>query len=312
MQIHHSLENFNAINPVVTIGTFDGLHRGHQLVLDNLKQFAKERGGQSVVFTFYPHPRIVTSPDKANLRLLTTKEEKIKLFRKYGIDHLVIYNFTKEFAALSYSEFVKNILLKQMKTKCLVVGYDHKFGKNREGGFDYLKQCAQEHNFELVQMKALSVGEENISSTKIRAALQNGNIQKANEYFGHEFSLHGVVVEGKQIGRKIGFPTANVEASDKYKIIPGYGVYAVKVEVEGKQLHGMLNIGSRPTFNKNADNRSIEVNIFDFSEDIYDKEITINFVDKIRDEQKFSGVEALVEQLKNDKQVALQILKSQY
>lgn len=308
MKIHHSLDNFEARSPVVTIGTFDGLHKGHQLIIDRLKKRARELKGESVVFTFYPHPRVVTAPNEHSLRLLTTKEEKIELFRKYGIDHLIIYPFNLEFASLSYAEFVEQILVDKIGTRCLVVGYDHKFGKNREGGYEYLKHCAERHDFLIEKMDALSVEGENISSTKIRAALQEGDIKTANHFFGHPFTLHGTVVEGKQLGRKMGFPTANIEASDKHKIIPGYGVYAVKVEIDGKSFKGMLNIGTRPTFNKNADNRSIEVNIFDFSENIYGKKITIWFVDKIRDEQKFPGIESLVEQLKTDRQTALKIL----
>lgn len=308
MKIHYSLENFKATNPVVTIGTFDGLHRGHQSVLDQLKQHAKNYEGESVVFTFYPHPRVVTAPNETNLRLLTTRVEKIQLFERYGIDHLIIYPFDAEFAKLSYSEFVKEILIDQIKTRCLVVGYDHRFGKNREGGFEYLKECARQHNFDIIKLDALSVGEENISSTKIRAALESGDIKKANNYFGHDFTLHGTVVSGKQLGRTMGFPTANVEASDKYKIIPGYGVYAVHVEIAGKKLCGMLNIGSRPTFNNNADNRSIEVHIFDFDADIYGEEITLHFVDKIRHEQKFSGIDALIDQLNQDKISAKKVL----
>ena len=309
MKIHHSLDHFQARTPVVTIGTFDGLHKGHQVVLDKLKDLAREMNGETVVFTFYPHPRVVTSPDESSLRLLTTREEKIQLFRKFGIDHLIIYPFNKEFSEMSYSDFVNKILVDKIGTKCLVVGYDHKFGKNREGSYAYLQECAHRFGFRVERMDALSVKDDNISSTKIRAALEAGDIRKANHYFGHEFSLHGTVVQGKQLGRKIGFPTANIEASDKSKIIPGYGVYAVMVEIAGNWYKGMLNIGTRPTFNKNADNRSIEVNIFDFSDDIYKEPITLNFIDKIRNEQKFNGIEALAEQLKKDKISALEILK---
>lgn len=309
MKIHYSLDQFQASAPVVTIGTFDGLHKGHQAILDKLKKLAGDMNGESVVFTFYPHPRVVTSPDESSLRLLTTIEEKIQLFTKFGIDHLIIYPFDKAFSEMSYADFVKNILVEKLHTSCLVVGYDHKFGKNREGGFEYLQKCATRFNFRVEKMDALSVQNDNISSTKIRAALQMGDIKKANHYFGHEFTLHGTVVSGKQLGRKLGFPTANIEASDKYKIIPGYGVYAVTVELEGKKYKGMLNIGTRPTFNNNADNRSIEVNIFDFSDAIYDKKITLNFVDKIRDEKKFNGIDELIQQLKNDKIKALEILQ---
>jgi riboflavin kinase/FMN adenylyltransferase len=308
VKIHYNLDNFIAKNPVVTIGTFDGLHRGHRLVVNQLKQLAKNESGESVIFTFYPHPRVVTSPHETNLRLLTTKEEKIKLFEQFGVDHLVIYPFDKAFSELEYSEFVKTILHEQMNTHCLVVGYDHRFGKNREGGYEYLQKCAAKYNFKVIRTEALSIEADKISSTKIRAALENGNIAKANSYLGYNFTLHGTVVNGKKLGRKLGFPTANIEASDKYKIIPGFGVYAVYVEVEGKQYKGMLNIGMRPTFNKNADNRSIEVNIFDFEKDIYGKQITLEFIDKIRSEQKFAGIEALIEQLKVDKQSALELL----
>jgi riboflavin kinase/FMN adenylyltransferase len=309
VKIHYSLENFKASKPVVTIGTFDGLHKGHQMVVSQLKDIAKGIGGESVIFTFYPHPRVITSPSENSLRLLTTKNEKILLFEKMGIDHLIIYPFNKAFSELSYSEFVENILVKQMGTKCLVVGYDHRFGKNREGGYEYLKKCAAKFNFDVIRTEALSVEADKISSTKIRAALESGEVKKANHYLGYNFTLHGTVVNGKQLGRKLGFPTANIEASDKYKIIPGYGVYAVLVEINGAVLNGMLNIGTRPTFNNNADNRSIEVNIFNFSENIYGEEIIINFIDKIRNEQKFDGIESLVAQLKEDKKMALRILE---
>lgn len=311
MKVHTSLENFKATNPVVTIGTFDGVHLGHQKVISRLKEFAKKHNGESVIFTFYPHPRLITSSKETNLRLLTTLEEKKKLFQKYGIDHLVIYPFNKEFSELTYTEFVEKVLVEKMHTRCLVVGYDHKFGKNREGGFEYLKKCAIKFNFKVEKLDALSVKEENVSSTKIREALQTGDIKKANHYCGYEFTLHGTVISGKQLGRKLGFPTANIESSDKHKLIPGYGVFAVKVIVNDQHLKGMLNIGTRPTFNKNADNRSIEVHIFDFSENIYGKEITLIFVDKIREEQKFDGIEMLVQQLQKDKVAALTILSDQ-
>lgn len=310
MKIHETLDHFDAKRPVVTIGTFDGLHRGHQMILSQLKQIARDSNGESVVFTFYPHPRMVVAPDADNLRLLTTREEKIKLFEKNGIDHLVIYPFDKSFAQLSYTEFIQTILIEKMRVHTLVVGYDHRFGKNREGNFEDLQQYATRYGFNVMRLEALQAGDEAISSTKIRAALESGNIQKANRYLGYTFMLHGTVVNGLQVGRKLGFPTANVEASDKHKIIPGYGVYAVTVELKGKSFHGMLNIGTRPTFNNNADNRSIEVHIFDFNETIYGEQITLHFVDKIRDEQKFPNVEALVEQLKKDKTSALKILNS--
>ncbi len=308
MKLHTNLEQFKARKPVVTIGTFDGVHLGHQKVILRLQEFAKQHDGETIIFTFHTHPRLITSPNENNLRLLTTLNEKIKLFEKYGIDHLIIYTFDKSFSELTYSEFVEKLLVEKIGTHCLVVGYDHKFGKNREGGFDYLKKCAEKFKFEIERLDALLVEEDSVSSTKIRNALQNGEIEKANHYLGYQFTLHGTVVEGKQLGRKLGFPTANIEASDKNKIIPGYGVYAVKVELNGAEYNGMLNIGTRPTFNNNADNRSIEVNIFDFEGDIYGKEITLKFIGKIRDEKKFETMEMLVYQLEKDKIEALLIL----
>ena len=308
VKLHYDLENFDAKNPVITIGTFDGVHLGHQKVIARLKEIAKKYDGETVIFTFSKHPRLIVNPNEKNLRLLTTLKEKIELFENYGIDHVVVYPFDKEFAELTYSEFVKNILVEKLRTHCLVVGYDHKFGKNREGDFNDLKECATKYNFKIEKLDVLSVEDENVSSTKIRAALQKGDVQLANQYFGYNFTLHGTVVKGLQVGRKIGFPTANIEASDKHKIIPGYGVYAVKIKFNGEFYKGMLNIGTRPTFNKNADNRSIEVNIFDFSEEIYGKSATLVFVQKIREEQKFDGVEKLVEQLKKDKISAMKIL----
>lgn len=308
MKLHTDLDFFKAQKPVVTIGTFDGVHLGHRKVIVRLQEIAKQHNGETVIFTFHTHPRLVTSPNETNLRLLTTLNEKISLFEKYGIDHLIVYPFNKAFSELTYSEFVEKILVEKIGTHCLVVGYDHKFGKNREGDFEYLKNCAGIFNFEIERLDALLVEEDSVSSTKIRDALQNGDIEKANHYLGYQFTLHGTVVNGKQLGRKLGFPTANIEASDKHKIIPGYGVYAVKVELNNNEYNGMLNIGTRPTFNNNADNRSIEVNIFDFGDNIYGKEITLKFVDKIRDEQKFENIGMLVNQLAKDKSIALSIL----
>lgn len=308
MKIHTDLEQFSANRPVVTIGTFDGVHLGHQKVILRLKEIAAKYKGESVIFTFYPHPRLVTSPGETNLRLLTTLKEKTALFEKFGVEHLVVYPFTKAFSELTYKDFVKQVLVKIMQTHCLVVGYDHRFGKNREGGFEYLSECARQFGFFIEKLDPLSLGSVHVSSTKVRNALENGDIMQANKFLGYRFVLHGRVVKGKQVGRKIGFPTANIESSDKFKIIPGYGVYAVFIQIEQITYKGMLNIGTRPTFNQNADNRSIEVNIFDFVHDIYSKNITLIFVDKIRNEQKFAGINALVEQLKKDKEQALKIL----
>ncbi len=308
VKIHNDIDSFIAKKPVVTIGTFDGVHLGHQRVIGRLKEIAQQQGGESVIFTFNPHPRLVTSPDKTNLRLLTTLDEKKELFSQAGIDHLIIYPFTKSFAELKYSEFVETILVGKIKTHCLVVGYDHRFGKNREGSFEYLQMCASRHNFIIEKLDPLLMDDYHISSTRIRKALEEGNISKANALLGYRYTLHGRVVEGTRTGRKIGFPTANIEVSDVNKLIPGYGVYAVELTAGGNRYKGMLNIGTRPTFNTNADKRSIEVNIFDFSGNLYHQQITLIFAAKIRDEQKFSGIKALAEQLQKDKITALKIL----
>lgn len=308
MRIYNNIHNFKAKKPVITIGTFDGVHKGHHIVLDRLKEIAHKTGGETVVFTFYPHPRLVLTPEEKNLRLLTTLDEKIGLLRQANIHHLIVYPFTEEFAKMSYADFVKKILVDEIKTDYLVVGYDHRFGKNREGGYEYLQKCAENYGFNIEKLDVLLMNEVNISSTRIRNALESGDIYVANEFLGYRYTLNGKVVEGQKLGRTIGFPTANIESSDIHKLIPGYGVYAVEVEIDGKIFMGMLNIGTRPTFNQNADQRSIEVNIFDFDDEIYGKEVTLTFVGKIRDEKKFPGKEALVQQLHLDKESAYRII----
>ncbi len=308
LKIYTDINQFQVERPVVTIGTFDGIHLGHQKVIARLNDFARQHNGESVIFTFHTHPRLVISPNETTLRLLTTLKEKTELLEKFGIDHLIIYPFNREFANLTYSEFVEKILVEKLKTHCLVVGYDHKFGKNREGGFEYLQKCADKYNFHIEKLDALLVEEDSVSSTKIRNALESGDMQKANQFLGYPFTLHGTVVSGKQLGRQIGFPTANIESSDKFKIIPGYGVYAVKVRLKQGEYNGMLNIGTRPTFNNNADNRSIEVNIFDFDGDIYGQEIVLEFVAKIRDEKKFIDMHELAAQLGIDRETAKSLL----
>jgi riboflavin kinase / FMN adenylyltransferase len=309
LKIHTEIDLFKAKNPVVTIGTFDGVHLGHQQVIARLNDFAHKHNGESVIFTFFPHPRLVTSPGEGNLRLLTTLEEKQALFAESGTDHLIVFPFTKEFSQLTYSEFVEEILVKKMRTHCLVVGYDHRFGKNREGGYTYLQQCAQRFGFEIEKLEPLLIDQSNVSSTRIREALDKGDTALANRLLGYRYTLHGHVVEGNQVGRQIGFPTANIEASDPHKLIPGYGVYAVEIIVSDKKYGGMLNIGTRPTINRNADNRSIEVHIFDFSGDLYNQEVILIFAGRIRTEQKFDSVSELAAQLVKDKVSALKILQ---
>ncbi len=308
MQIHYDLDNFKALNPVVTIGTFDGVHLGHREVISELKQLSDLSGGESVVFTFEPHPRIVISPLEDSLRLLSTKEEKIRLMEKIGVGHLVIYPFTKEFSRLTYDEFVTKILVENMHISSLVVGYDHRFGQGRQGDFHSLERLSESLNFKVEQLSQLVVDNKVVSSTKIRQALEQGDIIKANHFLGYQYALTGKVVEGMRLGRTIGFPTANIDTCDLHKLVPGDGVYAVLIELNGRSFKGMLNIGMRPTVNSNADNKTIEVHIFNFEEDIYNSSITAIFVEKIRNEQKFERLELLQTQLAQDQISAISIL----
>jgi riboflavin kinase / FMN adenylyltransferase len=301
VKIHRDLTDFYARNPVLTVGTFDGVHLGHRKIIARLHDLAKAINGESVIFTFDPHPRKIVASAETNLRLLTTLDEKIELFEQSGIDHLIIYPFTSEFAQLSYEQFVEQILVDQIHTKSLVVGYDHKFGKGRQGDFEFLKSCADRLGFQIEKLDVLLMNESNVSSTKIREAIQIGDFDTANAYLGYSFALHGTVVEGQKLGRQIQFPTANIEASDPDKIIPSYGVYAVQAKVQNKTYLGMLNIGSRPTINNNADHRSIEVHLLDFDSDIYGEHLELIFFRKLREEQKFGSLDALKEQLAKDK-----------
>lgn len=310
MKIHRDLSGFHAHNPVLTIGTFDGVHLGHRKIISRLHDLAAAIGGESVIFTFDPHPRKVVAPNETNLRLLTTLEEKIVLFEQSGIDHLIVYPFTPEFAQLSYEEFVEQILVGQIHTRSLVVGYDHKFGKGRKGDFELLKGCADRLGFQIEKLDVLLMNEAHVSSTKIREAIQTGDFDTANAYLGYPFTLHGTVVEGQKLGRIMQYPTANIDASDPDKIIPGYGVYAVLVNVRNKTYQGMLNIGSRPTVNHNADHRTVEVNLFDFDADIYGEPIEVVFYHKLRDEQKFGSLDELKEQLAKDKIHVLDYFKN--
>ncbi|WP_163709681.1 bifunctional riboflavin kinase/FAD synthetase [Mangrovibacterium lignilyticum] len=308
MKIYRDINDFHVENPILTIGSFDGVHEGHFKIINRLREIAEEKKGESVIFTFYPHPRLVLFPEEKNLRLLTTLNEKVRLFEKAGIDHLIIYPFTKIFSELSYTDFVHTILVEKLRIKTLVVGYDHKFGKNREGSYSMLQGLSEAFNFELEKLDVLLMDDVNISSTKIRESLQEGDVKLANKYLGYPYTLHGTVVEGQKLGRKIQFPTANIEASDPNKLIPGYGVYAVFVNIAGERYIGMLNIGTRPTVNNNADNRSIEVHILQFDGNLYDHEIELEFIQKIRNEKKFASIDELRAQLEEDKSVIIQKL----
>ena len=312
MKVHYDLNQFSAKNPVATIGVFDGVHKGHTKLLSRLKEKAKGHNGESVVITLWPHPRLFLGKDLDNLRLINTLDEKKILMEQAKVDHLVVLPFNRELSQLSACEFTEQILIDKLHIQSLLIGYDHHFGRERKGGYNDLKSCSLQYNFELERIDAEVVNGVKISSTKIREILLKGDIHIANEYLGYQYFIKGYVVGGNRIGQKIGFPTANVEVQEPYKLIPLDGVYAVIVNIEGKTQKGMLNIGYRPTFDKYGSRKSVEVHLFNFEEDIYHKEIYIHFVKRIREEKKFEGVEELVNQLEKDKKAAKHILDNPF
>jgi riboflavin kinase / FMN adenylyltransferase len=302
MQVHYNLENFTKIPfAVVTSGTFDGVHLGHQKILSRLKDIANTRGGESVIITFFPHPRMVLFNDSQNLKLLNTISEKIQLLEQFGIDHLVIIPFTREFSEIDSNSFIQNILIDKIGAKVLVIGYDHRFGKNREGSFTYLQENASKYGFEVIEIPRHDIENLGISSSKIRQAIQEGNVEQATILLGGYYSLEGKVMKGKQLGRTIGFPTANIYVVEDYKLIPADGVYAVFITYNSQILKGVLNIGKRPTIE--GKDRTIEVHIFDFDKEIYGENLSIQFVKKIRDEQKFDSLDSLKAQIIRDSEV---------
>lgn len=308
MIIHTGLDDIQPImNAVVTSGTFDGVHRGHQTILSRLTEVAKTIGGESVLITYWPHPRTVVSNDSLNLKLLTTLDEKIELLDQADVDHLVVIPFTRSFSQLTSEEYIRQILIDKIGTKKLVIGYDHRFGRDREGGFDYIQAHQRDYGFEVEEIPRQDIEAVGVSSSKIRAALNEGNIQSANQFLGRPYSLTGTIVKGRQIGRTIGFPTANMQVDDPVKLIPANGVYAVEVLYAGQTLGGMLNIGFRPTVA--GTNQTIETYIFDFDKDIYGEHLTLKFREFLRPEQKFDGLPALVAQLKIDEEAARNVLK---
>lgn len=306
MQIHRGTEHFQKLPfAVVTSGTFDGVHLGHQKILARLREICHTSGGQSVVITYWPHPRTVVS-EADDLQLLSTIEEKAQLLDQQQVDHLIIIPFTRDFSELSSGQFIRRILVDGIGTKKLVIGYDHRFGRNREGSFGHLSENAGLYGFAVEEIPRQDIENVGVSSSKIRQALLYGNVHIATEYLGRPYSLSGVVVKGNQLGRTLGFPTANIHVSEPYKLIPADGVYAVQVIVNQSVKNGVMNIGLRPTVH--GANRTIEVNIFDFDRDIYGQELTVFFVAKIRGEQKFSGIDALKIQIGQDKETAMQLL----
>ncbi len=310
MKVYSGLKNFSAKNPVVTIGMFDGLHAGHRVVLQQVIERAEALNGESVIISFWPHPRIVLNRGAEELRFLTSLEEKTRLFSETGIDHLVLIPFTKELAGLTAKEFIKKFLVDGIKLKHLAVGYDHRFGKDRVSSFGEYERYAEEYGFFISRIKQVDVGGKHTSSSTIREFLLNGDIRNANKLLSYNYLLTGRVVGGMKLGRKLGYPTANVEIQEPQKLVPPDGVYACVVTIVGKRYMGMLNIGYRPTFNDQQKLRSIEVHILEFKKNVYSEEISVEFIDRIRDEKKFEGVEELKSQLKDDEQRTREILKT--
>ncbi|MEB3003816.1 bifunctional riboflavin kinase/FAD synthetase [Capnocytophaga sp. G2] len=287
----------------LTIGTFDGIHIGHQRIIAQVVDTARQRHLIPTVLTFFPHPRMVLNPS-APIALIQTIEERANLLEKYGIEQLVIQPFDKEFASLTAEDYVKEVLVKKLKAKVIIIGYDHRFGKNRSAGIEELKAFGEQYHFEVIEIPVQEVDSLSVSSTKIRNALNQGNIEQATHYLGYPFSLSGKVVHGQKIGRTLGYPTANIQVANTHKLIPKIGVYAVYSIIEGEKIYGMLSIGKNPTIEGKGE--SIEVYFFDFDKDLYEKEIRVYFVAFLREEVKFHSLEALKTQLKMDESIARQ------
>ncbi|WP_233899928.1 bifunctional riboflavin kinase/FAD synthetase [Tenacibaculum piscium] len=307
MKIIHSIFDFKPTQKtIVTIGTFDGVHIGHQKIIRELVAEAKDFDKKSVLLTFFPHPRMVLQKD-ATIKLINTIDERAEHLEKLGLDYLIIHPFSKEFSTLTALDFVQNILVKQFNTSKLIIGYDHHFGKNREGNITQLTEYSHLYDFTVEEIPAQDIDQVSVSSTKIRKNLADGHLKTANNYLGYPFSLSGKVVQGKQLGGKIGFPTANIEIPESYKLIPKKGVYVVSTIIQNNTVFGMMNIGNRPTVH--GKNQTIEIHFFDFKTDLYHQNITVELLYFLREEQKFDSLNDLVIQLEKDKNTSLEYLK---
>ena len=308
MKVFHSINQFKSKSKtVVTLGTFDGVHVGHKKIIERLLFNAKELNCESLVLTFFPHPRMVLQKD-ADVKLLNTIEEKANLLSKTGLDNLVIHPFDQAFSRLTAEEFVKNILVDCFNITKIIIGHDHRFGRNRTANIDDLIAFSKIYGFEVEQISAQEINDVAVSSTKIRNAILDGNIYLANNYLDYNYSFKGKIVKGKQIGRTIGFPTANFEIDDSYKLIPKNGVYVVESLINQNRIFGMMNIGFNPTVGENA--QTIEVYYFDFNGDLYGQQITVSILHRLRSEQKFDSLEALKNQLKSDQMDSLDFIKN--
>lgn len=316
MKIYHNLSDFKKLdNAIVTIGTFDGVHFGHQKIIKQLVQKAKADKGESVILTFFPHPRMIIDPENQELKMINTINEKAEILKGLGVDHLIITPFTRDFSNQLPEDYIKNTLVNNIGTKHIIIGYDHRFGKDRSGNLSDLKAAGLHYGFSVEEIMEQDIHDVAVSSTKIRQALLAGDVSLANDYLGYPFSIFGRVIKGDKIGRTIGFPTANIFVEETYKLIPGDGIYAVTVEMESEAPNpkpstlnpqpykGMAYIGQRPTINGMT--RNIEVNIFDFNQEIYGQDIKMNFLKFLRHDVKFTGLEALTVQLQKDKEATL-------
>lgn len=312
MKIYNHIDEFKQIhNAVVTIGTFDGVHIGHQKIISRLQEVAKKNGGETVILTFFPHPRMILHPDDLNIKLISTMTEKAEKLAALGIDHLIITPFTRDFSNLNPQEYIKEVLIEKIGTRHIIIGYDHRFGKDRSGGMKELQSSASDFGFDVEEIPEQDINDVAVSSTKIRNAILSADAKTASEFLGYAFQLTGKVIKGDQLGRVLGFPTANLFIEESYKLIPSDGIYAVSIELKAeeaksKTAKGMAYIGHRPTINGMS--RNIEVNIFDFNEDIYGQSIRVNFLEHLREDKKFNSLEELKEQLTKDEKAARKIL----
>ena len=308
MKVTKGLKNALSSHPcILTLGTFDGIHKGHRTIISKLTSESKKYELKSIILTFFPHPRNIVSSKK--IKSISTIDEKIEIFSELDLDELIIQNFNKSFSEMGAEEFIK-LLVNNLNLKKIIVGYNHRFGKNRSADINILRDFSIKYDFEVVEIKAFEVEKIKISSTKIRSAINDGNIDVCNNYLGYNFNINGIVVKGKSIGKSIGFPTANINITEEYKIIPKNGVYLVRCFFEKNKFYGMMNIGYNPTFGSNK--KTIEVNIFDFNRDLYDKNIRIEFLKFIRDEVKFDNTEELQNQLIDDRENCIKHINSTY
>ncbi len=296
--------------PVITIGTFDGVHMGHRYILEHLKERARQHGGEAVVVTLWPHPRLVLSQDLYGFRLLHTREEKVRELQKCGLDELVMIPFDREIASLTACEFVQQYLVNRLGVEVLLLGYDNRFGKDRRGDPEGLARCASRNRFRIEKIPEYISPSGRVNSTIIREYIEKGDLEKASAMLGYPYYLSGTIVEGNRIGREIGFPTANIHPLDPYKLIPMNGVYAIRAGLNGRSYGGMLNIGFRPTIDSASAVKTVEAHLFDVSGDFYNEQVVIHFLKRIRDEMKFNGLEALKEQLEKDRTLISEYLRS--